>query len=91
MQEMRERVRMAERQLANQKCCTICYISYGQKKWCKTTIVLYRGKEEIHSEIELTIYKLKWYCPTNIIILALWMLNPKLVLLLTEILQNPSA
>ena len=29
--------------------------------------VLYHCKEEIHSEIELTIYKLKWYSPTNII------------------------
>ena len=53
-------------------------------------IVLYHGKEEIHSEIELTIYQLKWYSPTNIISLALWVLRPKLVLLLTEILQNPS-
>ena len=48
----------------------------------------YRGKEEIHSEIELTIYQLKWYIPTNIISLALLVLRPNIVLLLTEILQN---
>ena len=44
--------------------------------------MLYRGKEEIHSEIELTIYKLKWHSPTNIISLTLWVLRPKLVQLL---------
>ena len=51
-------------------------------------ILLYRCEEEIHSEIELTIHQLKWYSPTNIISLALWVLRPKLVLLLTEILQS---
>ena len=50
-------------------------------------LVLYRDKEEIHSKIELTIYKLKWYSPTNIMSLALLVLRPKLVLLLTEIFQ----
>ena len=29
--------------------------------------MLYCGKEEIHSQIELIIYYLKWYSPTNII------------------------
>ena len=32
---------------------------------------LYRGKETIHSEIELIIYQLKWYISTNIISLSL--------------------
>ena len=50
-------------------------------------ILLYHAKEEIHSEIKLTIYQLKWYSPTNIISLALWVLHPNLVLLLTEIFQ----
>ena len=49
--------------------------------------VLYTDKEEIHSEIELIIYLLKWYSPTNIISLALLVLRLKLVLLLTEIFQ----
>ena len=49
--------------------------------------LLYRCKKEIHSEIELTIYKLKWYSPTNIISLALLVLRLKLVLLQTEIFQ----
>ena len=49
--------------------------------------LLSRCKVEIHSEIELTIYQLKWYSPTNIICLALLVLCPKLVLLLTEIFQ----
>ena len=51
--------------------------------------MLYRGKEEIHSEIELIIYLLKWYSPINIISLAQWVLRPKLVLLLAEIFQYP--
>ena len=33
--------------------------------------LLYCGKEEIHSEIESIIYKLKWCSSTNIISLAL--------------------
>ena len=49
--------------------------------------MFYRSKEEIHSEIELTICKLKLYTPTNIIGLALLVLRPKLVLLQTEIFQ----
>ena len=48
---------------------------------------LYCGKEEIHSKIELIIYQLKWYSLTNIISLMLWVLCPKLVLLLTVIFQ----
>ena len=47
--------------------------------------LLYRGKEEIHSEIELVIFY--WHSLTNIISLALLVLRPKLVLLLTEIFQ----
>ena len=42
--------------------------------------MLYRGKEEIYSEIK-TYYKLKWHSPTNIISHALWVLRPKLVFL----------
>ena len=52
--------------------------------------VLYRGKEKIYSEIELNIYQLKWYSPTSIISLALLVLRPKLVLLLTNILSELS-
>ena len=44
-------------------------------------LLLYRVKEKIHSEIELIIYQLKWYSPTNIISLALLVLGQKLVLL----------
>ena len=46
---------------------------------------LYRGKEKIHIEIELIISLLKWYNPTSIISLALLVLRPKLVLLLTDV------
>ena len=53
--------------------------------------VLYHGKKEIHSEIELIIYELKWYSPTNIISLTLWVLCLKLVFLLTEIFQYQRA
>ena len=49
--------------------------------------LMYRSKEEIHSEIELTIYLLNWYSPTNIISHALLVLRPKLFLQLTEIFQ----
>ena len=35
--------------------------------------------------------KMKWYSPTDIISLTLWVLRPKFVLLLTEILQNSRA
>ena len=41
--------------------------------------MLYHSKEEIYSEIDLTIYKLKWYSPTNIISLTLLELYLKLV------------
>ena len=51
--------------------------------------LLYRGKEKKHSEIELIIYYLKWYSPTGIISLALLVLRPKLVFLLTDLLPNP--
>ena len=50
--------------------------------------LLYRGKEKIHSEIKLIIYQLKWYSPTCIISLVLLVLRPKLVLLLTDVLQS---
>ena len=50
--------------------------------------LLYRGQEKIHSEIELIIYYLKWNSPTSIISLALLVLRPKLVLLLTDGLQS---
>ena len=53
-------------------------------------ILLYRGKEKIHSEIELIIYQLKWYSPTSIICLALLVLRPKLVLLLIDVLLELS-
>ena len=49
---------------------------------------IYRGKEKIHSEIKLIIYKLKWYSPTSIISLELLVLCSKLVLLLTDVLQS---
>ena len=49
--------------------------------------LLYRGKEKIHSEIELIIYQLEGYSPTSIS-LALLVLRPKLVLLLTDVLQS---
>ena len=52
--------------------------------------LLYHGKEKIHNEIELIIYKLKWYSPTSIISLALLALRPKLVLLLTDVLPELS-
>ena len=52
--------------------------------------ILYRGKEKIHREIESIIYSLKWYIPTNIISLALLVLHPKLVLLLTDVLSELS-
>ena len=48
--------------------------------------VLYRCREKIHSEIELIIYQIKWYSSTSIISLALLVLRPKLVLLLTDVL-----
>ena len=50
-------------------------------------ILLYHGKEKMHSEIKLIIYSLSWYSPTSIIILALLVLYPKLVLLLTACLS----
>ena len=56
-----------------------------KQKWRPN--LLYHSKEEIHSEIELTIYKLKWYSRTNIISLTLLVLCPKLVLLLTKVFQ----
>ena len=52
--------------------------------------MLYHGKEKIHSEIELIVYELKWYSPTSIISLALLVLRPKLVLLLTGVLSELS-
>ena len=52
-----------------------------------TTFLLYRCKEEIHSEIELTIYYVTWYIPTNIRSRPLLALRPTLVLLLTKIFQ----
>ena len=39
---------------------------------------MYRDKEEIHSEIKLIIYLLKWYSPTRGISLALLVLRPEL-------------
>ena len=33
--------------------------------------MLYYGKETIHSETELIIHQLKWYCPNSIISLSL--------------------
>ena len=50
--------------------------------------MLCRGKKKIHSEIELIFHELKWYSPTTIISLSLLVLRPKLVLLLTDILQS---
>ena len=41
---------------------------------------------KIHSEIESIIYQLKWYNPTSVISLALLVLCPILVLLLTDVL-----
>ena len=55
---------------------------------CVCVCVLYRGKEKIHSEIEIIIYQLKWYSPTSIISLALLVFRPTLVLLLTDVLQS---
>ena len=52
--------------------------------------LLYRGKEKIHSETELIIYQIKWYSSTSIINLALLVLHPKLVLLLTDVLSELS-
>ena len=54
------------------------------------SFLLYRGKEEIHSEIELIIYQLKWCSLTSIISLALLVLHLKLVLLLTDVLSELS-
>ena len=53
-------------------------------------LLLYHGKENIHSYIiiELFIYQLKCYSPTSMIRLALLFLRPKLVLLLTDLLQS---
>ena len=49
--------------------------------------LLHRLKEEIHIEIELIIHELMRYSPT-IISLALLVLRPKLVLLLTDVPQS---
>ena len=48
-------------------------------RMCYSLILLYHGKEKIHSEIELIIYQLKWYSPTCIIGFVLLVLCPKLV------------
>ena len=53
-------------------------------------LFMYRGKEKIHSEIDLIIYQLKWYSSTGIISLALLVLRSKLVLLLTDVLSELS-
>ena len=50
--------------------------------------LLYRGKEKIHCEVELIIDWLTQYSPTNIISLALLVLRPKLVLLLTDVISE---
>ena len=51
--------------------------------------LLYRGKEMIHSEIELVIYLLKWYSPTSIKkSLAVGVMSN--VDLLTEVFQSSS-
>ena len=49
--------------------------------------MLYHNKEEIHSEIELTIYWLKWYSPTSIVSLTRLVLHTRLVLLMIKIFQ----
>ena len=53
-------------------------------------LLLYRCKKKIHSEIELIVYQLKWYSPTSFMNLALLVLRPKLVLLLTNVLSDVS-
>ena len=52
--------------------------------------MLYGDKEKINSEVELIVYWLKWYSQTSIISLALLVLRPKLVLLLTDVLSELS-
>ena len=51
---------------------------------------MYQGKGKLHSEIDLIIYKLKWYSPTCIIRLALLVLHLNLVLLMTDVLPELS-
>ena len=46
------------------------------------------GKDKIYGEIKLIVYQLKCYSPTSIISLALLVLRPKLVLLLTNVFQS---
>ena len=53
-------------------------------------ILLYRDKENILIEIELIIHQPKWYSPTSVISLALLVLCPRLVLLLTDVLSELS-
>ena len=50
--------------------------------------MLYCGKKKIHSEIELIVYYHKWYNPTSIISLVPLVLRPKVVLLLTDVIQS---
>ena len=49
--------------------------------------MLYGGKEKIHSEIKLIVYKFKCYSTASIISLALLVSCAKLVLLLTDFLS----
>ena len=54
----------------------------------KNIFMLYHGKVKVHSEMKLIVYQLKCYRPTSIISLALLVLCPKLVLLLTNVLSE---
>ena len=76
--------------LTNEYCLYIyiyiyIYVFIPYIRWNLPMELFYRGKEKIHSEIEIIIYKLKWYSPTSIISLALLILRPKFVLVLTDV------
>ena len=65
-------------------------VSYDDNDYTTGTSIhsTYRGKEKIYSEIKLIVYLLKCYSPTSIISLALLVLRPKLVFLLTDVLHS---
>ena len=56
--------RKSNDQIAKRTTQTFQELAINKKKQDKSW-KLYRNKEKIHSEIELIIYKLKWYSPTS--------------------------